>query len=148
MEVYEGYLDWAFNDVYQIPAPYLKIWKQSTGEIVHGEVLQAWIDRWRQLREEEASDQGSSVVDHRFYRLGTLILETHPVLFRESFYSLHLCEEVSALQVIVDDVGQSALRPSDVLLLCVARLGPYVGLSLGPSQYQLLTRMMTETENI
>lgn len=141
MEAFDAVLDVVFSDVYQTAAPFLKVWRRSTGEAVSLTRLQTWIDQWRNAN-ENMMDQG---MDHRVYHLGTLVQEYHPVIFREQFNTLHLCEVVNHLQLIAEDVGQSAFANS-CILLCLSLLGPYLGLRFTPAQHKLLVQKCTNRE--
>ncbi len=143
-ELFEGNLDWVFNDVYQMAAPYLKVWNARTGEVQSSDVIETWIKEWRceELGVATTHNSINNSDDHRVYYLGTLVSEYHPVLIGQSYFTLHLCEVVSLIEQVALDTPAPEFSAANILAI-FSILGPFVGFNLHPVDFRALWRLLT-----
>lgn len=129
-------LDVLLDEVYQVPCPYLRLWRRSTGEL---------------LSLEEATILITGAVislsdDHSVYHFGTLMPVIHPVTGRSSL-SLHCCDFARRLQPLMEtmitetcevDSKEAAIRNKEQYLVAwLSHVGSHLGLHfLSPSLYK------------
>lgn len=117
----KGELHVLFHPVYNIPTPYLKLWR-STGEILGLEEVQSIIDG---AKDVHCSDIHCE--DARYYEFGRLTIESHPFLDKP-YCTLHVCMLEDRLKSVMDQ-HEGTKCSSDALYLLVwfSVVGPFVG---------------------
>jgi hypothetical protein len=134
-----GEIDIIFNEIYNLPSPYMKVWYASNGEIVTHSELRKFFKNL---------DKDEPFVDHQFSKFGTLMIDTHP-LTNNYCLSIHICDLERRLQPMNHQINEQiqlnmnlSLQSEQLSLLFLLHwlnhLGPHLGLVFSPAYYKYL----------
>jgi hypothetical protein len=128
------------HPVYHIPAPYIRIWNASNGDILSSEEIHDFFSGKDPLNSSKAPknpiDDSRNTTDYRQYTQGMLYPDMHPYRQNECFSALHLCELEKQFRFL--STAPTLGGEKKPYLTWFSLFGKFLGITISPENYKQL----------
>jgi hypothetical protein len=126
---YVGRLEVIFDEAFEIPVPFLRLWRKDDGSVVN------WQEVQRVLPKIDCCDANYTMEDRTQYSVGTWMIGVNPLTGCSS-WTLHLCDLARKFELVCHSNGTIQFP----MLWWINIIFPTMGIPISPSLYVAIER--------